>query len=119
MPLMGMSLIVMSLFMLSMVLLNPGRPGFGWLGINTAGAWQLPPASDPILADSFIVAPQWVATPVAGDPLVRMPGTQPDQGVNIDGPSQCINCHADYDPLTEPVNNWQGSMMAQAACFMK
>ena len=57
----------------------------------------------------------WTPLPVADDPLLRLPGTQPDQGVVLDGPGQCINCHADYDPLTEPYNNWQGSMMAQAA----
>jgi hypothetical protein len=57
----------------------------------------------------------WTPVPVADDPLVRMPGTQPDQGVSPSGPSQCVNCHADYDPLTAPVDNWQGSMMAQAA----
>lgn len=57
----------------------------------------------------------WTPLPVADDPLVRMPGTQPDQGVKLDGPGQCVNCHADYDPLTAPVNNWQGSMMAHAA----
>ncbi|MFN2222545.1 MAG: multiheme c-type cytochrome, partial [Candidatus Promineifilaceae bacterium] len=60
-------------------------------------------------------AAAWTPLPVADDPLVRMPGTQPDQGVKLDGPGQCLNCHADYDPLTAPVNNWQGSMMAQAA----
>jgi hypothetical protein len=59
-------------------------------------------------------SPAWSPLPVADDPTVRMPGTQPDQGVQLDGPGQCFNCHADYDPLTEPGNNWQGSMMAQA-----
>jgi hypothetical protein len=59
--------------------------------------------------------PLWSPTPVEDDPLVRMPGTQPDQGVKLDGPGQCVNCHADFDPLTAPVDNWQGSMMAQAA----
>ncbi|UCG26081.1 MAG: hypothetical protein JSW55_08890 [Chloroflexota bacterium] len=52
---------------------------------------------------------------VDDDPLVRMPGTQPDQGVKLDGPGKCVNCHADFDPLTAPVDNWHGSMMAQAA----
>ena len=99
-PLLGMSLIMASLIK---------------AGLYTASAWQLQATSDPPLATPLVVAPQWLATPVADDPLVRMPGTQPDQDVNIGGPSQCVNCHADYDPLTEPVDNWQGSMMAQAA----
>jgi hypothetical protein len=60
-------------------------------------------------------SPAWSPVTVADDPLVRMPGTQPDQGVQLDGPGQCFNCHASYDPLTEPGDNWQGSMMAQAA----
>jgi len=57
----------------------------------------------------------WTPLPVADDPLLRLPGTQPDQGVDLDGPGQCKNCHAGFDPLTEPYNNWQGSMMAQSA----
>jgi hypothetical protein len=59
-------------------------------------------------------SPAWSPLAVADDPTVRMPGTQPNQGVQLDGPGQCFNCHAGYDPLTEPGSNWQGSMMAQA-----
>jgi len=57
----------------------------------------------------------WVALTVASDPLVRMPGTQPAQGVNLEAPNRCLNCHADYDHAVEPGFNWKGSMMAQAA----
>ncbi len=56
----------------------------------------------------------WDPVPVSQDPLVRMPGTQPDQGVDLPDSDQCFNCHADYDPLAEPGRNWQGGMMAQA-----
>ncbi len=56
----------------------------------------------------------WSPLPVADDPHVRMPGTQPANGVTLEGPSQCLNCHADYDPVTAPAI-WRGSMMAQAA----
>jgi hypothetical protein len=56
----------------------------------------------------------WDPVPVLLDPLVRMPGTQQDQGVILPGPAQCFTCHANYDPITEPGNVWQGSMMAQA-----
>ena len=52
---------------------------------------------------------------VAQDPLVRMPGTQPAQGVTLEAPNRCLNCHADYDHAVEPGFNWQGSMMAQAS----
>ncbi len=52
---------------------------------------------------------------VKDDPLVRMPGTQPDQGVNIEGPRRCFNCHGNYNQAVEPGFNWKGSMMAQAA----
>lgn len=52
---------------------------------------------------------------VKDDPLVRMPGTQPDQGVNLEAPNRCLNCHADYNHAVEPGFNWKGSMMAQAS----
>lgn len=59
----------------------------------------------------------WTALPVADDPLVRMPGTQPAQGVSLEAPDRCFNCHEDPSK-TPPVTigpDWQGSMMAQAA----
>jgi hypothetical protein len=52
--------------------------------------------------------------PVADDPLVRLPGTQPNQ-LTLEGPNRCMNCHGDYDQAVEPAFNWKGSMMAQAA----
>jgi len=57
----------------------------------------------------------WTSLPVEDDPMVRMPGTQPAQGVNLEGPGRCLNCHADYDTNVEPGFNWKGSMMAQSA----
>jgi len=54
------------------------------------------------------------AQPVADDPLLRMPGTQPGR-VSLESPDRCLNCHAGYNPSVEPGFNWQGSMMAQAA----
>ncbi|MBA7628911.1 hypothetical protein ES703_36408 [subsurface metagenome] len=57
----------------------------------------------------------WVPLAVQDDPLVRMPGTQPEQGVNLEAPNRCLNCHAGYDQAVEPGFNWKGSMMAQAA----
>jgi len=52
--------------------------------------------------------------PPSQDPLVRMPGTQPNQ-LSLLGPESCLSCHAGYDPAVEPGFNWEGSMKAQAA----
>ncbi len=61
-------------------------------------------------------ATTWVPLPVADDPLVRMPGTQPGDGVSLEAPSRCFNCHSGYDQkYLEPGFNWKGSMMAQAS----
>jgi hypothetical protein len=57
----------------------------------------------------------WTSLTIENDPLVRMPGTQPNQGVNLEAPNRCLNCHAGYDQAVEPGFNWKGSMMAQAA----
>lgn len=59
-------------------------------------------------------AAQRTDLPVAQDPLVRMPGTQPGQ-VTLEGPRRCLNCHSGFDPVSEPGTPWQGSMMAHAA----
>ena len=56
----------------------------------------------------------WDPVPVEEDPLVRMPGTQPNQAT-LEAPNRCLNCHSGYDPAVEPGFNWKGSMMAQAA----
>ena len=56
----------------------------------------------------------WTPKPVAQDPLVRMPGTQP-LALTLEAPGTCMNCHAGYDAAVEPGFNWQGSMMGQAA----
>ena len=54
---------------------------------------------------------------VKEDPLVRMPGTQPapENNVNIEAPTRCLNCHDGFNSAVEPGHNWQGSMMAQAS----
>jgi hypothetical protein len=71
-----------------------------------------------------LIAFGWVSLPVADDALVRMPGTQPGQGVNLEGPNRCLNCHTDDNPPVNLGYDWMGSMMAQAsrdpifwACF--
>jgi hypothetical protein len=57
----------------------------------------------------------WSPLAVTKDPLVRMPGTQPEDGVSLEAPGRCLNCHAGYDPAVEPGFNWKGSMMGQSA----
>ena len=56
-----------------------------------------------------------VGQSVKEDPLLRMPGTQPAQGIALEGPNRCLNCHSNYvDGLeVEPGDGWKGSMMAQ------
>ena len=56
----------------------------------------------------------WTPQPVAGDALVRLPGTQPGT-VALEGPDRCLNCHLGYDGGTAEPGHWQGSMMAQSA----
>jgi len=71
-----------------------------------------------LVAASLAVIPQgaraWTPKPTIGDPLVHMPGTQPQQ-VLIQNASGCTGCHGAYDPNVEPGFLWQGSMMGQAA----
>jgi hypothetical protein len=67
-----------------------------------------------VLVGVSIASAQWTPVPVADDPLVRMPGTQPGQ-VALESPNRCLNCHAGYNTEVEPGYNWQGSMMAQSA----
>jgi len=57
----------------------------------------------------------WTPLPIEEDPLLRMPGTQPSDGVFIETSETCMACHADYDPAVEPGFNWRGTMMAQSA----
>ncbi len=61
----------------------------------------------------------WDPIPVATDPLLRMPGTQPNQGVVLmpasAGSNACLDCHGQDPNNVVPGFYWQGSMMAQAA----
>ena len=52
------------------------------------------------------VSQAWSPVPIKNDSLVRMPGTQPEQGVNLEGPNRCLNCHAGYNQAVEPGYNW-------------
>ena len=67
-----------------------------------------------LLLGVFYVAYAWTPLAVVDDPLVRMPGTQPNQ-VSLEAPNRCLNCHAGFNAAVEPGFNWMGSMMAQSA----
>ena len=69
-----------------------------------------------LLLATMVVLAQ-VPPPVRDDPLVRMPGTQPDpeNKVDINEADVCLRCHQGYNTAVEPGFNWNGSMMAQAA----
>jgi MYXO-CTERM domain-containing protein len=74
------------------------------------------------LAAAVVAAPAlafaWTPLPVASDPLLRMPGTQPGLAITIqtaNGNGGCFDCHANYDPHIEQGFLWQGSTMGQAA----
>ncbi|MDF7825040.1 multiheme c-type cytochrome [Pontiellaceae bacterium B12227] len=54
----------------------------------------------------------WTPKPVEDDALVRMPGTQPGQVVGLDSDKQCLSCHGGS---TFEMENWKGSLMAQAS----
>jgi hypothetical protein len=61
------------------------------------------------------IAQAWEPVPsVHDDPLIHMPGTQPNQ-VSLEDPNRCMNCHSGYNQAVEPGFNWEGSMMAQAS----
>lgn len=64
----------------------------------------------------FILTTQlsaWSPVTVVDDPHVRMPGTQQGQA-ELPPNADCTNCHAGFDPVTEPMHAWSGSMMAHA-----
>ena len=67
-----------------------------------------------VILVSVAAALAWTPLTVANDPLVRMPGTQPNQ-VSLEAPDRCMNCHSGYNTQVEPGFNWKGSMMAHAA----
>ena len=73
-----------------------------WLAAWTCGAI----ASAPIAA-------AWTPVPVSSDQKLFMPGSQPGS-VSLPDTAGCTNCHAGFDPVSEPYHKWRGSMMAQA-----
>jgi hypothetical protein len=71
------------------------------------------------LIAAVVVAPAiawgWEPVILTADPLIRMPGTQPDPSISLEPASACMTCHSGYDPQIEPGFLWKGSMMGQAA----
>ena len=51
------------------------------------------------------LAHSWTPKPVDEDPLVRMPGTQPGQVVDLESDKQCLSCHGG---ATYEMANWKG-----------
>jgi cytochrome c553 len=84
-----------------------------------------------LLLLAVVPAGAWSPLDVTSDPLLRMPGSQPGDGIQLTGPNTtsagqtgfvCTDCHADGEnPQNDegyPVTTgffWQGSMMSQAA----
>ncbi|MDF1561827.1 MAG: multiheme c-type cytochrome, partial [Deltaproteobacteria bacterium] len=66
---------------------------------------------------NVVVTPVGISTTpaVSADPLLRLPGTQPTDGVTLEAVGRCLNCHDGYDATVEPGSHWKGTMMAQAS----
>jgi hypothetical protein len=64
---------------------------------------------------SGTAAVAWSPLAVDQDPLIRMPGTQHDDGVVLGGSGNCLSCHDDTPNNIELGFGWRGSMMGQAA----
>lgn len=54
-----------------------------------------------------------IAADVAPDEI-KQPGTQPNEGRNLESPDKCDNCHGGYDAAVEPAFGWRGSAMGNA-----
>lgn len=70
-----------------------------------------------VAAVALAPAIAWAWEPIIPtyDPLVHMPGTQPSAENTVTAASECMTCHAGYNPAVEPGFVWRGSMMAQSA----
>ncbi len=60
------------------------------------------------------VASAWTPLAVEDDALVRQPGTQPADAVDLESPRRCLNCHDNFDRNIDPGFYWRGSMMSHA-----
>ena len=64
---------------------------------------------------NLVAVYSWDPLPVAEDQNLFQPGTQPGETGVFTDPQNCGTCHGGYDKDVEPLHNWKGSMMAQAA----
>jgi hypothetical protein len=62
-----------------------------------------------------------LATSQAADVVpneIKQPGSQPEDGINLESPDKCDNCHGGYDAArvysNEPAFGWRGSAMGNA-----
>jgi len=85
------------------------------LALLGGGAWILAASLLQPAATADGPGRGWAPLPIEDDPLLRMPGTQPDDGVELESPARCLACHSQYDPEVEPGELWRGSMMAHSA----
>ena len=64
---------------------------------------------------SLVAVYSWDPLHVAEDQNLFQPGTQPGETSVFTDLQNCGTCHGGYDKDVEPLHNWKGSMMAQAA----
>jgi hypothetical protein len=70
-----------------------------------------------VLAPAFVstlLVYAWTPLLVKPDRLVFLPGSQPGS-VNLEAATRGDNCHGGCNKAVEPVHNWRGGMMSQAA----
>ena len=66
-----------------------------------------------IIMTAFVsVALGFAATVVPTD--IQLPGTQPSDGINLESPDKCDNCHQSTSPVVNIAHDWRGSMMSHA-----
>lgn len=76
---------------------------------------NLSPTSLSLLGSALLAILMANFMPTAVAPTdVQFPGTQPGQAALLPVVPNCAGCHGYYDQATEPLENWMGSMMAQA-----
>ncbi len=61
------------------------------------------------------LAPAFVVFALTAPTDVQLPGTQPQEVVGLQPPTDCGNCHGTYDPDVSPYDTWVGSPMAHAS----
>ncbi len=84
--------------------------------MSPQSAWRLPRSfriAAPLIAIGAVALASSRMALVVPNEIV-MPGTQPLEIPTMDPSWTCEMCHGQYDPVTEPFEQWSGSMMAHA-----